>query len=131
MKKLFLILVAIVGFITTTEAQNIIVQQSNNQNAGHVIDPNVYYINGIPSTLDVGGVEAQRVRVDKKEHVRFQNYHSVPVTVVYHVNYRDHYNGSEYESTGSVVLKANESRMVYISGERYQIYGIATITRKL
>ena len=127
MRKLLICLLAIIGSITTVEAQTVVVQ-NNQGKTEQVQDPNIFYINGIPSTQDIGGVEAQTKYMDGNKYAIFTNYQSTTVTVLYQLlgTYRD----NEYEVIGSVVLKSGETKKVL-----YDYYGhvtkIATITRKL
>lgn len=122
MKKLLICLLAVIGFIATAEAQTVVVQ--NNQGATEQTqDPNIFYINGIPSTQDIGGVEAQPTT---DYYAVFTNYHSSTVTVLYQVLSVSRY--EEYINVGSLVLQSNETKKVKIG---CPIREIATITRKL
>ena len=124
-----------VCFSINTNAQNIIVQQ-NNSPIQNVTDPNIRYINGVPSTLDVGGVE-NHIGRDIMEagitnyyyvyYVEFTNYNQSAVTVLYEISY--YTNESKYKS-GSLVLKPGESKRVDL-GRKVEVEEVFTITRKL
>ena len=128
MKKLLLCLLTVVGFVMSTEAQTVVVQK-NETTTNQTQDPNIFYINGIPSTQDIGGVDtkAHDGSLDgpvKICNVTFKNYNSATVTVLYSIT------TSRGTRTGSIVLKPNEEKVVH--GEYYaNVNNVATITRKL
>lgn len=126
MKKLLICLLAVIGFVATADAQTVVVQNNQGGAMEQTQDPNIFYINGIPSTQDIGGVEAQPKYINYDDYYAvFTNHHSFPVTVLYRVIY-----GNGYQKIGSLVLSSKETKEVYIS---YNIFinEIATITRKL
>lgn len=126
MKKFLILFLAIVGFAITANAQNVVIQQngtttSNTQSA----DPNIFYINGIPSTADIGGVEAQVEDKNQRTYLLLTNYRNEAVTVLYYIETQT---GSE--RNGSVVLTPMQTKEVNL--DMYAtITKIATITRKL
>lgn len=126
MKKFLILFLAIVGFAITANAQNVVIQQngtttSNTQSA----DPNIFYINGIPSTADIGGVEAQVEDKNQRTYLLLTNYRNEAVTVLYYIETQ---RGSE--RNGSVVLTPMQTKEVNL--DMYAtITKIATITRKL
>lgn len=124
MKKIILVLFAIVGFITTVNAQQTLVLQNNQGSSQQTIDPNIYYIKGIPSTQDIGGVEALPDNKDKRDIV-FTNYNVFTVTVLYEA---EDYDGNVL--VGSVVLRGGETKIID-AFSRWHVKQIATITRKL
>ena len=137
MKKLLICLLAVIGFIATANAQTVVVQNNQGGETEQMQDPNIFYINGIPSTQDIGGVETIIERVFDHydcpynfydNFVVFTNYHSYTVTVLYQVIV-----GSKgTKKIGSIVLKAEESKKILIDNDPYNIiHEIATITRKL
>ena len=115
MKKLLLCLLTMVGFVMSTEAQTVVVQK-NETTTNQTQDPNIFYINGIPSTQDIGGVEGQSIRTEiYKQHieqnvwtevVQFTNYNPCTVTVLYQIVISE-----KDRQTGSIVLKAGEKKM--------------------
>jgi len=125
MKKIFLVLFVIIGCTITVNAQQTVVLQNQQTSTEQTTDPNIFYINGIPSTQDIGGVEALYEVVDYRSYLFLKNYNSSMVTVLY--QYEDTYNDI---FTGSVVLQSNESKRIRTYYNRV-IIKIATITRKL
>ena len=125
MKKLLICLLAVIGFIATANAQTVVVQNNQGGATEQMQDPNIFYINGIPSTQDIGGVEALPKYYSSQAYAVFTNYHSLPVTVLYRVIY-----SGQYQKIGSLVLNSKETKEVYIA-HCPTIYEIATITRKL
>ena len=91
MKKLLICLLAVIGFIATANAQTVVVQNNQGGATEQTQDPNIFYINGIPSTQDIGGVEAQLKYINNYCYTVFTNYHSFPVTVLYRVIYSGTY----------------------------------------
>lgn len=131
MKTLFVLLFALTGFIANVNAQTVVVQ--NNKTASEQVqNPNIFYINGIPSTQDIGGVENEAVdllfRDGSGYHVYFTNYNSSTVTVLYQITF----DGERAPATkiGSVVLKAKEKKDVLLR-TNCSPAEIATITRRL
>lgn len=129
MKTLFVLLFALTGFIANANAQTVVVQ--NNKTASEQVqDPNIFYINGIPSTQDIGGVENEAVDLFFRDgsgyHVYFTNYNSSTVTVLYQITFGD----KELTRIGSVVLKAKEKKDVLLR-TNCSPAEIATITRRL
>ncbi len=124
MKKIFLALFVIIGSTATVNAQQTVVSQNQQVSTAQTTDPNIFYINGIPSTQDIGGVEAL-YKEDRYRYLFLKNFNSSKVTVLY--QYEDVDNGIY---TGSVVLRPNESKRVP-TFENHSILRIATITRKL
>lgn len=137
MRKIIVLLLAIICFITTAEAQTVVVQ--NNETASAQIqDPNIFYINGIPSTQDIGGVDTRIEYIThdycpRDNYVIFKNYHSYTVTVLYEVIFNEFNSLGEVKKTGTVVLEPNGLTSILISSRngRTVIYNIATIVRKL
>lgn len=131
MKKIIVLLLAVIGFVTTAEAQNVVIQ-TNETSSAQVQDPNIFYINGIPSTQDIGGVDAQAEKVDGKCYVRFINFHSSTVTILYQVTYSSYYDG--YKTiTGTIVLGAMGAKSLFLTNNnyRFEISNVATIVRRL
>lgn len=127
------------GFVLSTEAQTVVVQK-NEITTKQTQDPNIFYINGIPSTQDIGGVDIQTGgetdEGNSKRYAQFKNYNSVVVTVLYNITTETEVTQAGYPAgsikkqyTGSIVLKPNEERIIP-SGFCSKII-VATITRKL
>lgn len=133
MKKTLMIFLAL-ATITVANAQTVVVQNNNGEKVTRTTTGNGFYINGISSSQDIGGVGTEVIKKDVLDrYVKFKNYNSSPVTVLYEVTYR---NGNERtKKTGSIVLKASDEKTVYVDSRnvnsRIDIENIATITRKL
>ena len=129
MKKLFVFILSIVSIITTTKAQTIVVQ-NNDTSKEQTQDKNIFYINGIPSTQDIGGIDTKTGGGynwnggNHPSYAIFKNYNSVTVTVLYQIT------TGKGTTTGSIVLKPNEEKEVF-SGNYSNITDVVTITRKL
>jgi len=124
MKKIFLVLFAIIGCTVTVNAQQTVVLQNQQSSTEQTINPNIFYINGIPSTQDIGGVEALPAESNYKNCLLLKNYNSFRVTVLYQ------YTNAAGIYTGSVVLRPAESKTID-SYRDCPILQIATITRKI
>lgn len=134
MKKLLLCLLTVVGFAMSTEAQTVVVQK-NETITKQTQDPNIFYINGIPSTQDIGGIDIEArdgfdgtyslAKSSQNYNVKFKNYNSVIVTVLYSIT------TSKGTRTGSIVLKPNEEKVVEENYNYGTVKNVATITRKL
>jgi len=114
MKKLLLVVAVLMGISINANAQNIIVQQNNNSSSiSTVRSDKEYFIDGISTREDIGGVEV--VFVDDPEayyankYLKFTNYHNFPVTVIFEVE--DYQRGGSYKKvTGRIILRANETK---------------------
>lgn len=133
MKKFLILFLAIVGFAITANAQNVVIQQNGTTTSNtQTSDPNIFYINGIPSTADIGGVETE-IKYPSYDtdniSLILTNYNAETVTVLYYVETS---RGSE--RSGSVVLKPEQHKYVNLAVSVWnngRISKIATITRKL
>lgn len=129
MKKLFIVAVmTLFGFCAHAQ-QTVILQNSQNQK--ETSTSNEFYINGISSRDDVGGVEAS-VYIEndylKSCYVYIKNYNNFLVTVLYMAG--------KDKITGSMVLKpGEEKRSLFGRGGTGNVdnamYSVFTITRKL
>lgn len=134
MKKFLILFLAIVGFAITANAQNVVIQQNGTTTSNtQTSDPNILYINGIPSTADIGGVDVQDEwsgpvpYAGYKQTIIFKNYNDFPVTVLYSVI------TGKKEKIGSIVLEAKGKKSIVTADNwdgRY-ITSVATIVRKL
>lgn len=112
--KYFLLLIGIVLFPMAASSQNIIIQQNNNSSSQSVShDGNEYYINGISTREDIGGVDVEFVDDPENyyanKYLKFTNYHNFPVSVIFEVE--DYQRGGYYEKvTGRITLRANETK---------------------
>ena len=127
MKKLLICLLAVIGFIATANAQTVVVQNNQGGATEQTQDPNMFYINGIPSTQDIGGVEAKVERRNRNDYAVFTNYQSFTVTVLYQVLFGSFKDPAKF--SGSFVLTSGETKSILVTSDF--IYEIATITRKL
>lgn len=113
MKKIFY-LVLFLCFTNVVCAQNIIIQQNNNSGSNTTSNhDNGYYINGISTSQDIGGVDVEFVDDPENyyanKYLKFTNYHNFPVTVIFEVE--DYQRGGSYEKvTGRITLRANETK---------------------
>lgn len=95
-------------------AQNIIVQQNNNSSSTSTVQDNKgYFINGISTKEDIGGVDVEFVDDPENyyanKYLKFTNYHNFPVTIIFEVE--DYQRGGYYEKvTGRITLRANETK---------------------
>lgn len=112
--KYFLLLISIALFPIAVSSQNIIIQQNNNSSSQSVSrDGNEYFINGISTREDIGGVDVEFVDDPENyyanKYLRFTNYHNFPVTVIFEVE--DYQRGGYYEKvTGRISLRADETK---------------------
>jgi hypothetical protein len=128
MKKIFVILLAMVGLGFSAYSQNVVIQ-TNEAAKSQTKDDCAYRISGICTTEDIGGVEVSPIRVTEDGYsgtcVNFTNYNSFTVTVIYELKAKS----SEYRFVGSIVLRADQSKSIR---ELYHHYAeFRTITRKL
>lgn len=111
MKKSFLITITafIVGMFNCCLGQdvNVNINNSGNNNGG------VYYINGVSSTQDIGGVEVYfDSGADNCCYTHLKNYNAFPVTVLLIVQYGiDDYPSSK-TITYQKVLTANQCKAI-------------------
>lgn len=93
-------------------AQNNLIVQQNAGNQQQVKEEQgEYYINGISTKEDIGGVEVSRgIRVSNISlggdyRIKFRNYNNIPVSVIYELTT---YGGAKL--TGTIVLNAGEEK---------------------
>ena len=110
------------------DAQTVVVQTNNGVTNANNTDPNIRYINGIPSTQDIGGVETS---VSRQGIITFKNYHSFTVTVNYEINYQKGPDHDDYQKIGSLVIPTGEYKTVSVPVYSHRIHEIYTITRRL
>lgn len=131
MKKLLFVLIFIVAN-SISYAQNIIIQQSNDatkQSATH--DSNEYFINGISTREDIGGVDVEFV--EKKGsashcYLMFKNHRNVPVTVLFEIT---ELLTQLQKTTGSITLRAYETKSTPNTYSTYHYRNCVMIVRKL
>lgn len=121
MKKLLIIIAFAPLFCF---AQNTVIIQSSNGGTTHTQNnDHAYYIQGIPSTENIGGVDVSTKGNGDPYgnpylyYVTFKNYRDFPVTVLFEFTY-GHPRSSEgpYLYEGSITLDAKESKTL---GRRY------------
>lgn len=139
MKKLFFIICALVGMNVLAYSQNVKVN-INNQDAT-AKDDCPYRINGICSTEDIGGVDAEFKRehygADYYDYLSLTNYNSFPVSVIWQIEeYADRYGEVLPEKdriirTGTTILGVEGQKKIEVSSfyGRWSIKGM--IVRKL
>ncbi len=131
MKKIFIIVILFIGISHIASAQNVVIQSNTNTSQSNV-DSNQYYINGISTREDIGGVDVQ-FEEDYSSNsggytfctLIFTNYHSVPVRVIYELPRG--YNGKTY---GAIMLKAYETKKSPRYKLDYKDNSIIMIVRK-
>lgn len=135
MEKIFLFILlsafCLIGF-----AQNTIVinQQSSYSEVGREqSNPNIFYINGISSALDIGGVEVSRKRNPDPYgnpyiyKVYFKNYRDYSVEVLY--EFYAGPPGNKSLKTGNIIVPAESTKS---DGSWYKLpENFRTIVRKL
>ena len=130
MKKFLLVLVAVIGFGMSAFAQNVVIQ-TNETKSENTDGSKYYWINGISSKEDIGGVDVETTRVCPYycyANVTLTNYNNFNVTVYYEIK-----NANGDTQSGSKVLKPNESKKVLDGNVFSYTTGVEvkTITRKL
>ena len=132
MKKIFILVALIMGVSYFASAQNVVIQ-SNTTTPQSSVNDNQYYINGISTREDIGGVDVKfehyRSRADdgfSEYGLTFTNYHNFTVRVVFELPRG--YNGKTY---GSIVLKANETKTTEAYRLDYKDLSIIMIVRRL
>ena len=129
MKRFLLTLALVCGFATIVSAQNVVIQQNTSSpQSSQTTTGHEYYINGISTAEDIGGVD-----VEFKEkssygnytdyYLQFTNYHDFTVRVLFELS------GRMY---GSITLQANETKC---TPNYYEVFddniSIIMIVRKL
>lgn len=107
MKRTILLTTLLVLFLSAKSQVNVINVDPNPQK-----ESNEYFINGISTREDIGGVEVSTENGESyiyhTDHlVCFENYRDFPVTVIYEL-----FSGSTLKASGSCVLKAGERKQV-------------------
>lgn len=116
MKKIILASLFILFLGINSQAQNnIIVQQSNSATTETSTDENAYYLNGISSKEDVGGVEYSFYESTNGIMLSLTNYHNCTVTVLLDFIWNG-WGSEQYLSDGvkSYVLRANETKEIKV-----------------
>ena len=138
MKRVLLIVVAIIGFYGFVFGQTVGVQVIGGTTENtEKKDDCAYRISGICTTEDLGGVETtirQETDYDNPislgyyqiySCVDFENYNDFTVNIIYETSYFD---TKESKRTGTLVLKPNEKKTVK---SKYEITVVRLIARKL
>ncbi len=120
-------------------AQTVVVQNNNEKSTtSNSADPNIKYINGIPSTEDIGGVDTRVTRASDSNSdgvVFFTNYQSFTVTVYYEIIYDILYSygglDRKEKKIGSLVIPTGGTKTVDVRTYYRNIQEVYTITRKL
>lgn len=112
-------------------AQTVVVQNNNGTSTtSDYKDPNILYINGIPSTADIGGIEA--IPATDAGVVIFKNYQPFTVTVTYKMFLKHvKFGGIAERKVGSIIIPAGQTREVKLLSNEQRATEIYTITRKL
>ena len=126
MKQLIVIIAIIFGMNNYASAQNVII---NSEDYTQTVDDNQYYINGISTREDIGGVEIGRGEYvpNNNYRIKLTNYNDFTVTVLFEFIHSSY----EYEKIEkrTMVLRAGETKETENSYYHPREYVI--ITRKL
>ena len=129
-KKIFVMLVVVIGFSLNGFGQNTVVIQ-NDGKSNSMEDKCPYRINGVCITEDIGGVSVEESGGGWQYH--FVNYNDFTVTVTYEVTSSRGTRGGSFfgteTTTGAIVLKANEKKNVPRQGD-FNV-SVKMIARKL
>lgn len=111
MRKIFIVLITLIGFGLNGSGQNTVIIQNDNK-FNEIDNECPYRINGICSTEDIGGVAVETTGGGWKFDI--VNYNNFAVTIIYEVTSSRGIQGGSYygteTETGTIVLKANESK---------------------
>ena len=117
MKRILLILLSCIVNITFAQ-NNIIVQQNNSSSSVTSNDSGEYFINGISTKQDIGGVDVQFIAYRNgyygENQLKFTNYNNFTVSVIFEVMVDLYPTGTLDEwkkTTGTITLKANEVKI--------------------
>lgn len=128
MKCLNIVCLLIMFFTTTLTAQNIIVSQQDNTQSQSA--NNEYFIDGISTRLDIGGVDVEFVDHPNyltSKYLKFTNFRNFPVTVIFEVK-----EGSNSRKvSGRITLMANETKITPNSYQTCDNNDCIMIVRKL
>ena len=127
MKKVFLILVAVIGFHSLTFGQTVGVQVIGGTTENtEKKDDCAYRISGICATEDLGGVEVSKGQYTGNGYwkLKFENYNNFTVSVIF-----EYTTVGDRKETGRIVLKANEKKET--DDTYYQPSSFKLIARKL
>ncbi len=106
MKRFLLTLALVCGFATMVSAQNVVIQQNTSSpQSPQTTTGHEYYINGISTAEDIGGVDVEFKQeysgMKSVYYLQFTNYHACTVRVLFELS------GPIY---GSITLQANETK---------------------
>ncbi|WP_286008007.1 hypothetical protein [Barnesiella viscericola] len=138
-KSIILVFVMMSCFLGISAQQSVIIQQ-NGKSENVVKNSGEFFINGISSKVDIGGVEAEVSSTRQSRYqgeevhlcfVRIKNYNAFTVTVLYQAG--------KDKTIGSVVLQSGETKSKDIGYVTTGLggaippamYSVSTITRKL
>lgn len=139
MKKYIFLFIA-VCFTTTLSAQNVVIQTNNtdSQSSTAQTTGNEYYINGISTAQDIGGVDVAFIKDHNGEWIgssekpnyvdyflSFTNYHEFTVTILFEVTER------EKKTTGTITVPKGITKRTPNSYRLWGNFNIVTIVRKL
>ena len=117
MKRILLILLSCIVNITFAQ-NNIILQQNNSSSSVTSNDSGEYFINGISTKQDIGGVDVQFIAYRNgfygENQLKFTNYNNFTVSVIFEVMVDLYPTGTRDEwkkTTGAITLKANEVKI--------------------
>ena len=132
MKKIFIVVTLFIGISHIVSAQNVVIQ-SNTTTPQSSVNNNQYYINGISTREDIGGVEVVFEAGSSSQYsgfsyynLIFTNYHNFPVSVIYELPRG--YTGKTY---GTIILNANETKKSQSYKLEWRDKSIIMIVRKL
>lgn len=116
MKKYLLLIAFLPIFCFAQNATVIIQNNSNGSSTTQTRTDNGYYIQGISSAENIGGVDATTTSLRDPyapglKYVDFKNYRNFPVTVLIEFTY-GHPDYSVYLYEGSITLDAKETKRI-------------------
>lgn len=125
MKKYVILMALFIGISNSVSAQNVVIQ-SNTAPTQQSVDSNQYYINGISTREDIGGVQIERGEFVYTWHykVKLTNYNNFPVSVIYQFEH-----GNKQVETRTMVLGAYSDKETETCFENP--YKFVVIARKL
>lgn len=111
--KFILLISALTMVATASYSQNVVIQQNSANPSSQKGDDGAYYINGISTREDIGGVEVSLGDPygNSGRFIKFKNYNSIPVSVIYQLDTDTH-----KKVTGTIVLQAGEEKQ---TGQHY------------
>lgn len=98
------------GFVGIASAQNVVIQTNDTDSKSSTTQTtgNEYFINGISTAQDIGGVDAELINTgnsyygDYYHKIKFTNYHEFTVTVLFEIG--------RYKVPGTITIPAKTAK---------------------